>query len=86
VSLLDLRVFGSRARGDSDEYSDMDVFVRMETLNKDLKQKIRDIVWEVGFENFFVISALIFVKDEIENTALRSSQIVRNVKEGGIRI
>jgi predicted nucleotidyltransferase len=86
VPLLDLRVFGSRARGNSDEYSDMDVFVLVETLNKDLKHKIRDIVWEVGFENFLVISPLIFTKDEIENTALRSSQIVRNIKEDGIRI
>jgi uncharacterized protein len=81
VPLLDLRVFGSRARGDLDEYSDMDVFVLVETLNKELKQKIRNIVWEVGFENFILISPLIFTKDEIENTPLRSSQIVRNISE-----
>jgi predicted nucleotidyltransferase len=84
--LLDLRVFGSRARGDSDQYSDMDVFVLVETVNKDLKQKIRDIVWEVGFENFLVISPLIFTKDEVENTPLRSSQIVRNITEEGVSI
>lgn len=86
VSLIDLRVFGSRARGDSDEYSDMDVYVLVENMDKDLKQRVRDIIWEVGFENFIVISPLLFTKDEIENTAMRSSQIVRNIIEDGVRI
>jgi predicted nucleotidyltransferase len=27
AELIDFRVYGSRARGDDDEYSDMDVFV-----------------------------------------------------------
>jgi len=27
VSLVDFRVFGSRARGEGDEYSDMDIFL-----------------------------------------------------------
>jgi predicted nucleotidyltransferase len=39
VPLLDLRVFGPRARGDSDEYYDMDVFVLVKTLNKDLERR-----------------------------------------------
>ena len=86
VTLLDLRVFGSRARGDSDDYSDMDLYVLVENMDKDLEQRIRDIIWEVGFENFTVISPLLFTKDEIENTPLRSSQIVRNINEDGVRI
>ena len=84
VQLIDFRVFGSRARGDEDEYSDMDIFLEVESLNKELKEKISDIVWEVGFENFIVISSLIFTKDEIENSPLRSSPIVRNIIEEGI--
>ena len=86
VPLLDLRVFGSRARGDSDEFSDLDVFILVERIDEDLKQRIRDIVWEVGFENFMLISALIFTKHEIEDTPLRSSQIVYNIQEEGVRI
>ena len=67
VNLIDFRVFGSRAREDADDLSDMDVFLEVELLDKELKEKISDIVWEVGFENFVVISPLIFNKDEIEN-------------------
>jgi uncharacterized protein len=84
VPLIDFRIFGSRARGDEDEYSDMDVFIKIEYLNKDLKEKISDIVWEVGFEHFIVISPLIFTRDEIENSPLRSSPIVKNIAEEGV--
>ena len=56
VQLVDFRVFGSRARGDEDEYSDMDIYLEVISLDKKLKEKIFDIVWEVGFENFIVIS------------------------------
>ena len=86
VNLIDFRVFGSRARGDADDLSDMDVFLEVESLDKELKEKISDIVWEVGFENFVVISSLIFTKDEIENSPIRSSPIVKNISKEGIKI
>ncbi len=86
VPPLDLRVFGSRARGDSDKFSDLDVFILVERIDEGLKQEIRDIVWDLGFENFMLISALIFTKHEIEDTPLRSSQIVHNIQEEGVRI
>ncbi|MBI4824310.1 MAG: nucleotidyltransferase domain-containing protein [Nitrospirae bacterium] len=84
VYLIDFRVFGSRARGDEDEYSDMDVFIEVKSLDRELKEKILDIVWEVGFEHFIVISPLIFTKDEIENSPLKVSPIVRNIVEEGV--
>jgi len=86
IQLLDFRVFGSRARGDADEYSDMDVFIEVERLNPEIKEKIEDVVWEVGFENFMVISPLIFTREEIRNTPLRSSPIVKIITEEGVRV
>ena len=56
VQVVDFRAFGSRARGNVDEYSDMDVFVEVEHLDRSLKEWLLDIAWEVGFENFMVIS------------------------------
>ncbi len=84
VSLVDFRVFGSRARGDADEYSDMDVFIEVDQLDRGLKERIMDISWEVGFENFMVIAPLIFSRDELENSPLRSSPIVKAITTEGV--
>lgn len=86
VQLLDLKVFGSCARGDADEYSDMDVFVEVESISRKIRDKINDIAWEVGYENFIVISPIIFTRDEIKNSPLRSSPIVKSILEEGIGI
>jgi predicted nucleotidyltransferase len=86
VCLIDFRVFGSRARGDGDEYSDMDVFLEMESLDKETKDKISDIVWQVGFRHHIVISPLIFTKDEIEKSPMRASPIVENIVKEGVKV
>lgn len=86
AGLIDLRVFGSRAREDADEDSDMDVFIEVENIDKKLKKKIRGIAWEVGYKNSIYISPLIFTRHEIENSPLRASPLILNINEEGIRI
>jgi len=86
VRLVDFRVFGSRARGDMDEYSDLDVFIEVEFMDKETKNKISDIVWEVGFKHFVVISPLIFTRHEIEESPLKASPIVENIVKEGVKI
>ena len=86
VNLIDFRIFGSRARGDADEYSDMDVFIEVESTRKDLNEKIFDIAWEIGFKHFIIISTLIFTKNELENTPLRSSPIVKSINREGVAV
>jgi len=86
IELIDFRVFGSRARGDEDGYSDMDVFIEVESINKELKEIIRNVVWEVGFEYSIYISPLIFTRYEIEDSPLRASPIVKNINEEGVKV
>lgn len=84
--LVDLIVFGSRARGDQDEFSDLDISIIVPSLDTELKERIYEIAWEVGFDNYMVISPILFTKDEIANSPLRSAQIVKNIFEEGIRV
>lgn len=86
VILLDIRIFGSRARGDAYQFSDFDVFIETETLDRKMKEIIKEITWEIGIEHNIVISPLIFSKDELINSPLRSSPIVKNIMNEGIRI
>ena len=86
TSLLDFRVFGSRARGDADEYSDMDVYIKVESLDRNMKDKIRDIAWEIGFEHLIHISPLIFTREEVEDSPLRASPIIESIAEEGVGV
>lgn len=86
VELIDMKMFGSRARGEGDEYSDLDVFIEVERLDKALEEKINEIAWEIGFEHSVFISPLIFTRNEIEDSPLRVAPIVKNIKEEGVSI
>ena len=84
--VLDVKIFGSRVKGKADKYSDLDIFIEVKELNCELKDKIYDIVWEIGFENSVFISPIIFTKDEIENTPLGKSPLLMNIQKEGITI
>jgi predicted nucleotidyltransferase len=86
IPVIDMRIFGSCARGDEAEDSDIDIFIEVEFLPKQTKDKIREISWLVGLENTAVISPLIFSRNELENTPLRSSPIVQNIMREGIAV
>lgn len=84
TSPLDFRLFGSRARGDADEFSDMDVFMEFEVLDRALKNKVKNAAWEITLETGIVVTTLLFSRHEIEDTPLRSSPIIRVIMEEGV--
>lgn len=53
---LELRVFGSRARGDHEEFSDLDVLIVLGEVTDQLKDAVYDCAWEVGFDNDLLIA------------------------------
>ncbi|HOB54395.1 MAG TPA: nucleotidyltransferase domain-containing protein [Acidobacteriota bacterium] len=86
AGLVDFKVFGSRARAAADTDSDLDIFIAVESLDGETREKISEIVWEVGFQNETVISPLIFTRDELENSPLRSSPIIEVIAEEGVAV
>jgi hypothetical protein len=64
----------------------MDVFIEVESTDKELNEKIFEITWEIGFKHFMVISTLIFTRDELENSPLRASSIVKNIGREGVTV
>lgn len=84
--LIDFRLFGSRARGDADEFSDMDIFMEFETVDKELKKKVKNAAWEMTLETGIVVTTLLFSRYEIEESPLRSSPIIRVIMEEGVPV
>jgi uncharacterized protein len=86
VPLVDMRIFGSCARGEDQADSDIDIFVEVETLTAQAKKTIKAFSWQVGIEQGIVISPLIFSRDEIERSPMRASPIVSSIMQEGISV
>jgi len=86
IPILDLRVFGSRSRGDAREDSDLDVFIKVERLDRSLREKIHDLAWEVGFEYDRVISTFVVTEVQIQEGAIGASPLLAKVLAEGITV
>lgn len=60
-----VRVFGSRARGDADQDSDFDVLVVLEKNTRQHKELVRTIAWEIGLKHGVVISTIVIDRHEL---------------------
>ena len=86
LNIIDMRIFGSRARDDFDEYSDLDIYLELEKNNYEIEDKIFNIVWKIGLENNLVITTIIFTIDELENGPMKYSPIYRNIMREGVLV
>ena len=85
VSLHQLILFGSQARGDADPYSDLDVVIIVDgAVDESARAGISDCAWEAGFEHGVVIVPVVFSLDEWESGPESGSLLVQAVKAEGI--
>ena len=87
VELHRLILFGSRARGDAEPDSDMDVLV---ILNEPISGQARKIVsnsaWEAGFDDGVVVVPVVVSRESWENGPDRASLLAMAVREEGLQI
>jgi len=79
-------VFGSRARGDATPESDLDCLIVLNNPTPQAYSAIRDIAWELGFENGVVISTIILGREEFERGPMSQSTLVANVLQEGAEV
>jgi len=80
-------LFGSRARGDSGPYSDMDVVVILNNSSEESDYDyVSDCAWESGFEYGIVIVPVVFTREEWENSPERYSLLVQAVDAEGVAV
>ncbi len=80
-------LFGSRARGDADVYSDMDVVVVLDQLSSVIDvDYVSDCAWEAGFEHGIVVVPIVYSRDEWEKSPERYSLLAMAVEQEGVTI
>ena len=81
-----VKLFGSAARGDMEELSDIDIYVELPdaAATDAVEEKIGDIAWEVGFAHDRIIQSVVYQKSEIWDSPLRSSPFIKAVTDEGI--
>lgn len=86
VPLKSLTLFGSQARGDAAEDSDIDVLVEVEHEDPEMQRKISHFAWEAGFEAGLLIQSIVMTTDDLTRGPEKSSMFVRAVRREGITI
>jgi predicted nucleotidyltransferase len=77
-------LFGSRARGDYSEESDVDVAILVRGLTREMKRRILDKVAEIELEYLLPISALVFSQDEFDHLKQKERRIALDIEREGI--
>ena len=86
VSVSEVLIYGSRARGDADPDSDLDILVVIYDEETGSREKVYDAAWETGLKRKVVISTIVVTRREITQTALRSSPLIQSVRREGIAV
>jgi len=86
VKVHEVRVFGSRARGDATEESDLDALVVVDYLDHAIEKYISDCAWEAGFPDDIVIMPVAISLDTLRNTPIRESVFIKNVYREGVSL
>ena len=79
-------VYGSRARGDDELLSDMDICIVVNKLDKKTREIVFTTAWETGFKEDVVIVPLIFEKNEWEDSPILESPIYKNIQREGVEV
>lgn len=77
--------FGSRVRGDAEEFSDLDLCVVLpDDLTVQRRRAIRAIAWEVGFEHDRLVTTVAFGEEQFENGPMSAHPLVKNILSEGL--
>lgn len=86
--LRKLIVYGSRARDDADDHSDLDLVAIVDEKTPELESALEDTAYEVMWEFDFspIISLKVFSQDTFQAAAEKGFSFYKHVLEEGIAV
>lgn len=83
-SLEKLVMFGSRARGDYDEESDIDIAVIVHGLDRKLKREVINLVADIELEYLVPLSTLVLSSQAHEVLVQKERRIALDIEREGV--
>lgn len=81
-----MKLFGSKARGDADAESDIDVAIVIEDMDWEVEKSIYEICFYAGLEHDAFISPVVYSGYEISQGRTRSTPFFKHLEQEGIPI
>jgi len=84
--LLDLKLYGSKAKGTDVPDSDLDIMIVLEDQSPVIESQIDDLIFEINIKYDCFITALFFSRKELEVGPLAESPIYKKIMQEGISL
>lgn len=86
--VLGVRVFGSRARGEAHSGSDLDLAVLLDLYDRETRNRVLDLAWELNTEIGFVpaISPTVMGREEFESMLDRERRLALDIRDEGVPV
>lgn len=84
--LVELRLFGSKARGDANSESDIDVVVVLREHNWQTDLKVYGACFDIGLEHDVLIQPVVFSVEEFHSRRTQVTPFYRAVAREGIAL
>lgn len=82
--VIDIRLFGSKARHDSSPDSDIDVWIELEYRDYEIEREIFDIIYDINLDYDVLIMPLYISKNQIDNGPMSESPIYKAIIRDGV--
>ncbi len=84
--LLEVRLFGSYARGEANEESDVDVFVLLRNAGWRERKAVLDIAGDLFAESGLLVSPTVFDVDRYREWRRQQRPLVMDIEREGVRL